>query len=261
MALAIIGEKALGSISFDVAKRILYVLNEHGTSMKKTNLASSAGLNYNVCLRYIRILNSLGWIKVNPEVTISEMGKGVFAKLLADFGARTSITGGDVWSSNMERENIEYSWSSQISSSTAANDKQTASESKQKKGNSEKKTIMIVDDEEDIAKTYEHFLSSVGYEVRTFIDSRSALLEYVSNPFHYDLLILDIRMQDINGLQLYQGLKAINPACRAIFVSALDAAREVVSILPGTKPQDIMHKPVSRKQFITAVNRALKHYQ
>ena len=117
--------------------------------------------------------------------------------------------------------------------------------------------IMVVDDEMDIAQTYEHFLSSVGYEVRTFIDSHLALNEYVSNPFRYDLLVLDIRMQGINGLQLYQSIKAINPECKAIFVSALDAATEVVSILPGTKPQDIIRKPVSKEQFVSAVKKAL----
>jgi two-component SAPR family response regulator len=83
------------------------------------------------------------------------------------------------------------------------------------------------------------------------------LREYVADPFLYDLLILDIRMQNINGLQLYQCIKAINPACRAIFVSALDAASEVVSILPGTRPQDIIKKPVKKQQFVTAVKTAL----
>jgi CheY-like chemotaxis protein/predicted transcriptional regulator len=264
-------DNVLGSFSFDVAKRMLDVLSEHGISMKKTNLASKAGLNYNVCLRYVRILNSLGWVEVNSEVRITQIGKGIFAKLLDDSIARASTTGGndDGWPSNMGEKSIKYFWSSHIpsttqtkpppstSSSIMTDDKQTVLESKQKPRNSKEKTIMIVDDEEDIAQTYESFLSSVGYEVRTFIDSRSALREYVSNPLLYDLLILDIRMEGINGLQLYQSIKVINPECKAIFVSCLDAAREVVSILPGTKPQDIIRKPVSSEQFITAVKTAL----
>jgi predicted transcriptional regulator len=63
---------ALGSFCFDVVKRMLDVLGEHGTKMKKTNLASKAGLNYNVCLRYIQMLNNLRWIEVDPEVSITE---------------------------------------------------------------------------------------------------------------------------------------------------------------------------------------------
>jgi predicted transcriptional regulator len=63
-------KNTLGSFSFDVTERILDVLNEHGTRMKRTNLASKAGLNYNVCLRYIEILNTLGWVEVNSEVSM-----------------------------------------------------------------------------------------------------------------------------------------------------------------------------------------------
>jgi len=249
---------------------MLGVLNEYGRSMKKTNLASKAGLNYNVCLKYVLMLNSLGWVEVNSEVSITDIGKGVFAKLL-DISEAKARTGDDVWPSNLGEKSIEYSWSSYISPSIQTNPplsrspssvtkRQIVSQSKQKTGNEKKKTIMIVDDEEDVAQTYESFLSSAGHEVRTFIDSRSALSEYVSHPFLYDLLVLDIRMQGMNGLQLYQSIKAINPECRAIFVSALDAAKEVVSILPGTKPQDIIRKPVSKEQFITAVKRALIQY-
>lgn len=251
---------------------MLNVLSEHGRRIKKTNLASKAGLNYNVCLRYIQMLNNLGWIEVNAEVSITEEGKTVYAKLLHDFRARASTIGVDeVWPSNRGEKSIRYFWSSHIPSTTQAkpapssssimtDDKQTVLENKRKKSNSKKKTIMIVDDEEDIAKTYKYFLSSVGYEVRTFVDSRSALHEYVSDPSHYDLLVLDIRMQDINGLQLYQSIKAINPECKAIFVSGLDAAREAVSVLPGTKPQDIIRKPVSKEQFVSVVKRALSQY-
>jgi|SRR5215207_10511578 len=106
MALAMMREKALGSFSFDVARRMLDVLSEHGISMKKTNLASKTGLNYNVCLRYIRMLNSLGWIKANSEVSITEEGKVVFAKLLniSEAGASDIGDGNDVWPNNLEEK-------------------------------------------------------------------------------------------------------------------------------------------------------------
>jgi CheY-like chemotaxis protein len=253
-------DNVLGSFSFDVAKRMLDILIQNGRK-KKTNLASKAGLNYNVCLRYILMLSSLGWVKVNSEVSITEKGKEVYAKLL-DISEAIASTGEDVWPSDLMEKHIDDPQSSGISSiqtklppSSLSYEKHAVSENKQKIGI--KKTIMIVDDEEDIAQTYEYFLSSVGYEIRTFIDSRSALHEYVSDPFRYDLVVLDIRMQGLNGLQLYQSIKAINPACRAIFVSALDAATEVVSILPGTKPQNIIRKPVSKEQFVNAVKTAL----
>jgi CheY-like chemotaxis protein/predicted transcriptional regulator len=267
----------IGSFSFDVIKRMLDVLSEEGRKVKKTNLASKAGLNYNVCLRYMRMLNYLGWIKVNPEVSITEEGKRVCAKLLEVLEA-TGISAGvddDDWLNNLNEKRIEHSGdysisslsSSSSSSSSLAHTKQSLSslinatqsfsEHIQNSDNNKKKTIMIVDDDEDIARVYEQFLLSVGYEVRVFIDSRSALHDYVSDPFLYDLLILDIRMQGIDGLQLYQRVKAINPECKAIFVSCLEVPNEVVGVLLGTRLQHIIQKPVSLKQFITVVKSAL----
>ena len=217
------------------------------------------------------MLDSLGWIEVDSEVNITEVGKGVFAKLV-DVSKPTAPNTSDdkddyVCPSNLGDKSIEHSRSSYLSltqvkssSSSATDENQRALEAEKRRGNSKeknKKTIMIVDDEEDVAQTYECFLLGVGYEAKKFIDPRSALHEYISDPFLYDLLILDIRMQDINGLQLYQSIKAINPACRAIFVSALDAAREIVSVLPGTNPQNIMRKPVSKVQLVSAVKGAL----
>jgi two-component system response regulator ChvI len=52
-------------------------------------------------------------------------------------------------------------------------------------------------------------------------------------------------MPGLNGLQLYYRLKAINPNVKVLFVSALDAAEEMVSILPGVKIEDIIQKPVN----------------
>jgi predicted transcriptional regulator len=105
-------KNTLGSFSFDVTERMLDILNEHGIGMKKTNLASKAGLNYNVCLRHIKMLNSLGWVEVNSEVSITEIGKGANAKLLDASEARatssSTITGYDhVWPNNLGEKSVE----------------------------------------------------------------------------------------------------------------------------------------------------------
>ena len=56
-------------------------------------------------------------------------------------------------------------------------------------------------------------------------------------------------MPDMNGLQLYNSLKAINKNVRVIFVTALDVAQELVSILPGLNEKDVIRKPVCRANF------------
>jgi CheY-like chemotaxis protein len=115
-------------------------------------------------------------------------------------------------------------------------------------------TVMLVDDEPDILAIFKCYLSSEGYQVEAFSDSYMALQSFArSEPQHYDLLVLDIRMPTINGLQLYQRLKAVDPYIRVIFLSALEATDELVSILEGVKTADVIRKPIDRKHFIQKV--------
>ena len=120
-------------------------------------------------------------------------------------------------------------------------------------------TIMLVDDEPDILAIFKTYLSSEGYQVEAFSDSYLALQSFArSEPRHYDLLVLDIRMPTINGLQLYQRLKAVDPYVKVIFMSALDATDELVSILEGVKAADVVRKPIDRKHFIQKVKATIE---
>jgi CheY-like chemotaxis protein/predicted transcriptional regulator len=225
--------ESLGSFSFDVTKRILCTLF-NGGSIKKTSLATKTRLNYNVCLRYVQMLKVLGWLEVGSEVSITETGRNVMNRLLnqpySDIQNKSSY--------HMESNSLELS-------------------NKLHESSTQNPSIMIVDDEPDVLLTYESFLSNAGFNVSTFEEPYKALAEYTSNPRLYDLIILDIRMENLNGLQLYQCMKAINPASKLIFASALDAAKELTSILPDVQSQDIIKKPIDRENFIKTVKIAL----
>jgi CheY-like chemotaxis protein/predicted transcriptional regulator len=225
----------LGSFSFDVTKRILCTLFDDGP-LKKTTLATKTRLNYNVCLRYIQMLKVLGWINVSSEISITETGRNVMKRLL-------NQPSSDI------QNNSSYDMSS--NSSTLESDK------KLDQAITHNQNIMIVDDESDVLLTYESFLSYAGFNVSTFADSYEALRDFASNPRLYDLVILDIRMENLNGLQLYQSMKAMNPSSKILFASALDAAKELTSILPDIESQDIIKKPVDRENFIKVIKMAL----
>jgi CheY-like chemotaxis protein len=119
--------------------------------------------------------------------------------------------------------------------------------------------ILLIDDEEDIVYTFKQGLSSEGYNVEAFVDPMEAYAHFVNvNPTHYNLAILDIRMHGLNGLQLYYRLKAINRNIKILFVSALDAVSELISILPDVNTtHDIIKKPVALDDFIKTVKIAL----
>jgi CheY-like chemotaxis protein len=119
--------------------------------------------------------------------------------------------------------------------------------------------VMLVDDEPDILTVFKSYLASEGYQVEAFSDSYMALQSFArSEPRHYDLLVLDIRMPTINGLQLYQRLKAVDPYVKVIFLSALEATDELVSILEGVKTVDVIRKPIDRKHFIQKVKASIE---
>jgi len=120
------------------------------------------------------------------------------------------------------------------------------------------RNIMLVDDEPDVLYTYKCFLSSRGYNVITFTNPREALIHFVqSDPLYYGLVILDIRMPHLNGLQLFHKLREIDHNIKIIFVSALDGAAELVSLLPDLKEENIMKKPVDQTIFLEKVEQIL----
>jgi len=120
--------------------------------------------------------------------------------------------------------------------------------------------IMVVDDEQDILITYNSILRSEGYNVETFSDPHEALLQFVhaDKSHYYDLVILGIRMPNLNGLQLYHRLKAINKDIKVLLLSALEASGEITSIFPELKYGDIIGKPISNEHFVKKISALLR---
>jgi CheY-like chemotaxis protein len=122
--------------------------------------------------------------------------------------------------------------------------------------------IMLVDDEQDVLYSFKAVLSSHGYYVKAFAQSKEALKHLVDlkNPFSfYNLVIIDIRMPDINGIQLYQILKAMNKNIKVLFISALDVIEEAVSLFPEIQPDNIMRKPISQTYLLDKVKEIISH--
>jgi CheY-like chemotaxis protein len=101
--------------------------------------------------------------------------------------------------------------------------------------------IILVDDDQDILYTCKTALSSYPdskeYNIETFTDAPTALARFLEarNNSSYDLVVTDIRMHRLNGIQLYQIMKALDPSIKILFISGLDSAKEITSILPNVR--------------------------
>ena len=120
------------------------------------------------------------------------------------------------------------------------------------------KRIIIIDDDEDVLFTYRIFLKDYDYNIACFTDP-TLTLNYIKDlPNFNDLLIiLDIRMKNLNGFQLHQQIKAIDPTIKILFITGLDILDELLSIVPGISKNHIMRKPVDRKLFTNTIKNML----
>jgi CheY-like chemotaxis protein len=115
-------------------------------------------------------------------------------------------------------------------------------------------TIMLIDDDPSISYLFTQYLRSAGMIVDSFTDPEKALTHFIESDYrHYDLVITDIRMTHINGFELYQQLKALDPNLQIIFVTALDIAQEITTLLPEVKLNQFLIKPVNPNVLINSV--------
>jgi PleD family two-component response regulator len=95
-----------------------------------------------------------------------------------------------------------------------------------------KTRILAVDDEDDVIYIVKRILEEVGlFQVDAFADPTVALSYF--RPNRYDLVILDIRMPYINGLELYKKIKAIDEKVKVCFcfLSAVYVKENVIAAM------------------------------
>ena len=78
--------------------------------------------------------------------------------------------------------------------------------------------ILLVDNEEDVILVFELMLRKEGYIVDAFTDPNKALSAFKSG--YYDLIILDYRMEGLNGLEFILNVRKVDSLVKAILLTA-----------------------------------------
>ncbi|HBH61567.1 MAG TPA: response regulator [Nitrospiraceae bacterium] len=79
--------------------------------------------------------------------------------------------------------------------------------------------IMVVDDEPIVGKRLKQTLEKDGYVVEAFTDSLIATNEFEKNPF--DIIITDLKMEKIDGMNILENVKRKNPDTKVIIITGV----------------------------------------
>ena len=121
-----------------------------------------------------------------------------------------------------------------------------------------KKTILIVDDDESQRRLIEFWLQEEGYATMTANDGRSGLHAFEQKS--PGLVIADIRMPGMDGIDLLSRIKDINPDTPVILITAFGAVTNAVEAMK-LGAADYILKPLNPDELKLSVQRAFEHQQ
>lgn len=78
--------------------------------------------------------------------------------------------------------------------------------------------LLAVDDELDIIFMLKVILEQCGFSIDVFNDPNVALIKF--KPHYYDLLLLDVKMPQMNGFELYQQIAKVDTKAKVCFFTA-----------------------------------------
>ncbi|MDD5205045.1 MAG: sigma-54 dependent transcriptional regulator [Desulfobacterales bacterium] len=119
------------------------------------------------------------------------------------------------------------------------------------------KTILVIDDEESILQSLEGILTDEGFEVILAESGLSGLQKVDALP---DLILLDIWMPNMDGIETLVKLKEVHPRIQVIMMSG-HATIETAVKATRLGAYDFIEKPLSLEKVLLSVQNALDHYR
>jgi DNA-binding response OmpR family regulator len=125
------------------------------------------------------------------------------------------------------------------------------------KQNKSIKRILVIDDEYDISLTIKVVLEENGFIVDSFTDASKALENFRTSL--YDLVVLDVKMPEMDGFSLYEKIKKLDDK---VIICFLTAAGNYYKILkknyPSINEDCIIYKPVDNESLLRQIKSVLQ---
>ena len=115
--------------------------------------------------------------------------------------------------------------------------------------------ILVVDDDEDICLYLKEFLTREGYRVHTCLFASEALSELKDG--RYQIILLDIRMPDLDGVSLLQQIRALDSDVVVIVMTAYPSVESAVETMKADAI-DYLRKPFELAHLRQVIQRAAR---
>ncbi len=115
---------------------------------------------------------------------------------------------------------------------------------------------MIVDDDRGHLTMLNTVLGSLGHTVEKAMDGGDAVQAAREHP--YDLILMDVRMSEMNGIQALEQIKEFNPAIPIIIMTAYSSVDKAVAAMK-LGAYDYLTKPLNFEELKIIINRAMTH--
>ncbi len=115
--------------------------------------------------------------------------------------------------------------------------------------------VLLVEDERTVAKGLEMVMAEQGYDVDMADTGKGALDKFRSKSF--DLMVADLRLPDIDGMEVIQRVKESQPATKVVIITGYPSVSTAVeAVKMGVS--DYLRKPFTDDEFLMALAMALK---
>jgi DNA-binding NtrC family response regulator len=124
------------------------------------------------------------------------------------------------------------------------------------KGNSVKPLakLLVVDDDPDIVQVLQKGLRRNNFLVTPFTNPEEALKTFKSDPGSYCLVLSDIRMPALSGIQLARKVKEINPSVKVVLMTAFEIRdNEFSKVFPSTHVDGFVQKPIGIRDLTNKI--------
>ncbi len=117
------------------------------------------------------------------------------------------------------------------------------------------KKIILIEDESSVVSFIKKGLQEFGYEISVALDGSSGIKMVENNDF--DMIILDIMLPDINGLEVCKEIRKTNKTVPILFLTALDSSENIVLGLESGG-DDYLVKPFKFIELVARIKSLLR---